>query len=261
MQAQEQCIDMLISGPAIEPDRRGEAEAFAEAPPGSFPLRRSRVHEPEAPSKEDSPSEETTATTGAPPKEAPPVGYTAELLAPRAADGWRSEIARFGVGVGLAALYGVALGSRLGGASLLRHAVGVPAAMVAVAGLGVPALTIVLTLFNAPLDPPRVLSATARAAASSGLVLGGFAPAAALFVTTSASWMTAGLIGALGLVIGGAVGLRRLIGDLWSAVEATDDLSTRGAAAVAFVGFTIFALALAARIWFVSLPLLRGGVL
>jgi hypothetical protein len=194
-----------------------------------------------------------------PPPANAPTGFTAALLSTSASD-LRSEVYRFGVGVGLAALYGVALGAREGGVSLFKHAIGAPAAMVAVAGLGVPALTIVLTLFNAPVEPSRVLAASSRAAASTGLVLGGFAPAAALFVTTSASSATAAVLGALGLIIAGSIGLRRLLGDLWTSISRTEDVATRGAAAAAFLGFTVFAVALAARVWWVALPLLKGGL-
>jgi hypothetical protein len=187
------------------------------------------------------------------------LGFTAALLAPTNTFRLRAEAERFGIGVGLAALYGLALGARHGGLSLFKHAVGVPAAMIAVAGLGVPALTIVLTLFDAPIAPPRALSAAARAAATTGLVLGGLAPSAALFVITSDSWITAALLGALGLVIGGAIGLRCLIRDLTDALGEAS-LMTKTASAAALLGFTLFAVALAARVWWSSLPILRGGV-
>jgi hypothetical protein len=185
--------------------------------------------------------------------------WTANLLAVGAPSRLGAEISRFGAGLGLAALYGLALGARQGGLSLFRHAVGVPAAMVAVACLGVPALTIVLTLFNAPISPSRALSAAARAAAASGLVLGGLAPAAALFVVTSGSTGAAAIMGLLGLAVGGVIGMRVLIRDLKSALQGEQNAMTWAASGFALVGFAIFAVALALRVWWSSLPILNGG--
>jgi hypothetical protein len=260
VQAQAQCIDGFIEAPAAEPDRREELSV----PEGAFPVRSSGAGGTYAPTSTPAPapaSAPPSADIAAEPRSAgAPVGFTAALLSTSAPLSLRSEVYRFGVGVGLAALYGVALGAREGGVSLFKHALGAPAAMVAVAGLGVPALTIVLTLFNAPVEPSRVLAASSRAAASTGLVLGGFAPAAALFVTTSASSATAAVLGALGLIIAGSIGLRRLLGDLWTAISRTDDVATRSAAFAAFLGFTVFAVALAARVWWVALPILKGGL-
>jgi hypothetical protein len=185
--------------------------------------------------------------------------WTATLLSPIARPHLIAEAGRFGAGLGLAALYGLALGARQGGVSLFKHALGVPAGMVAVACLGVPALTILLTLFNAPLAPPRALSAASRAAAASGLVLGGLAPAAALFVVTSESPATAAIMGLLGLAVGGVIGLRVLLRDLKSALESDENLMTRAASGFVLIGFAAFAVLLALRVWWSSLPILKGG--
>lgn len=198
------------------------------------------------------------APASRPAAEAPPDCWAASLLAADRPFNWRNELSRFGVGIGLAALYGIALGTRQGGASFFRHALGVPAAMIAVGALGVPALTIVLTLFNAPLDPSRSFAATSRAAASMGLVLGGLAPAAALFVITSDSRPAAAVLGLAGLVLAGSIGLKRLIDDLRASMAGEDPL-VKTACAAAFLGFAVFALALAARVWWGTLPLLNGG--
>ncbi|WP_437730013.1 hypothetical protein [Sorangium sp. So ce1335] len=187
-------------------------------------------------------------------------GWTAALLAERSPALLRDDLSRFGVGVGLASLYGLALGARQGGVSLVQHAAGVPAAVIAVACLGVPALLIVLTLFDAPLDPPRALSATARAAAATGLVLGGLAPAAALFVVTSASDLTAALMGLLGLAVAGALGVHVLLRDLRAALQRDGGLLLAGQGA-ALLGFAGFAVALALRVWWGTLPILKGGAL
>lgn len=205
----------------------------------------------------------SASCTGDAPHESDEIGaksnWTATLLAASSRSGLRAEASRFGAGIGLAALYGLALGARQGGASLVRHAVGVPAAMIAVACLGVPALTIVLTLFNAPISPSRALSAASRAAAASGLILGGLAPAAALFVVTSASTTAAAVMGLLGLAIGGVIGLRFLLRDLKSAMQGELRALTWAASSAALLGFAVFATALALRVWWSSLPILRGG--
>ncbi|MCK6586350.1 MAG: hypothetical protein L6Q76_02085 [Polyangiaceae bacterium] len=187
--------------------------------------------------------------------------WTKNLLAPSSDTGVRfiAEAGRFGAGLGLAAVYGLALGARQGGASLFKHAAGVPAGMIAVACLGVPALTILLTLFNAPLAPPRALSAASRAAAATGLVLGGLAPAAALFVVTSESSSTAAVMGLLGLAVAGVIGLRVLLRDLKAALESDENLMTRAASGFVLVGFAAFAVLLALRVWWSSLPILNGG--
>jgi len=190
--------------------------------------------------------------------------WTAALLAPATSitltkTQFITEAGRFGAGLGLAAAYGLALGARQGGASLFKHAAGVPAAMIAVACLGVPALTILLTLFNAPLAPSRALSAASRAAAASGLVLGGLAPAAALFVVTSESRATAAIMGLLGLAVGGVIGLRVLLRDLKAALQTEENLMTRAASGFVLVGFAAFAVLLALRVWWSALPILNGG--
>ncbi|XYH93147.1 hypothetical protein ACMHYB_35495 [Sorangium sp. So ce1128] len=203
----------------------------------------------------------TAGASAAPTAPAGHAGWTASLLAERPAPDPRGDLSRFGVGVGLASLYGLALGARQGGVSFAHHAAGVPAAMVAVACLGVPALTIVLTLFDAPLDAPRALSATARAAAATGLVLGGLAPAAALFVVTSASDLTAALMGLLGLAVGGAIGVHVLLRDLRAALQREGGRLLLAGHGAALLGFAGFAVALALRVWWGTLPILNGGVL
>ncbi|AUX44298.1 uncharacterized protein SOCE26_057620 [Sorangium cellulosum] len=223
-----------------------------------------REHPPAAPSTDPADGSRASASAAAPPDPSAPApssppSWTASLLAELPPERLRDSLSRFGVGLGLASLYGVALGARRGGVSLVEHAVGVPAAMVAVACLGVPALTIVLTLFNAPLDPPRALSATARAAAATGLALGGLAPAAALFVVTSETRATAAIMALLGLAAGGAIGLRVLLRDLKAALGRDGNVLGRAASGAAFLGFAAFAVALSLRVWLDALPLFNGG--
>jgi hypothetical protein len=187
-----------------------------------------------------------------------PASWTAALLSDQGDFSVAREAARFGVGIGLAALYGVSLGARQGGRAFFAHAAGVPAALLAVSALGVPALYIVLALFDAPIAPPRVASAAARAAARSGLLLAGLAPAAALFVVSSDRPETAAVAGALGLFVAGALGLHGLLRELRGSLKDAP-LTTRATAGLAFLGFGVFAVALAARIWWATLPLIGGA--
>ncbi len=167
------------------------------------------------------------------------------------------EAVRFAKGLGLAATYGVALGARHGGRSFLLHAAFVPSAIVAVAAVGVPALYIALGLLDAPIDHARIASASARAAARTGLVLAGLAPAAALFVVTSAAPGSAALAASAGLFVAGLIGLRSLRAEVSAALEAAP-ARMRLLAALTTTGFSLFAVALAARIWTSALPLLGG---
>jgi hypothetical protein len=183
---------------------------------------------------------------------------TASLLAEDEVFSPKREASRFATGLGLAALYGLALGTRQGGKAFLTHAAFVPAALAAVVGLGVPALYISLALFDAPIEPPRAIAAAARATARTGLVLAGLAPAAALFVVSSDAAGSAAGSAIVGLVVAGAIGLARMMGDLHGALDKAP-AATRAKADLAFIGFAVFAVALSARIWWAALPLLRGG--
>lgn len=183
---------------------------------------------------------------------------TASLLAEDEVFSPKREASRFATGLGLAALYGLALGTRQGGKAFLTHAAFVPAALAAVVGLGVPALYISLALFDAPIEPPRAIAAAARAVARTGLVLAGLAPAAALFVVSSDAAGSAAGSAIVGLVVAGAIGLARMVGDLHGALDKAP-AATRAKADLAFIGFAMFAVALSARIWWAALPLLRGG--
>jgi hypothetical protein len=181
-----------------------------------------------------------------------------DLVDPGAGVPLPREAGRFAVGLGLAAIYGVALGTRAGGSALLGHAIGVPAAILAAFGLGTPALTIALALFDAPVEPPASAAAAARGVAAAGIVLAGFAPAAALFVVTSERPGAAALAAGAGLAAGLVLGLARFYREIAPAL-ARAPLATRGASAAAFAGFVVFAVAVAARVSAALLPVLGGA--
>jgi hypothetical protein len=190
-----------------------------------------------------------------------PPGWGALLVgdgADVAASASGAELLRFAAGLGLATVYGLALGARTGGAALLSHALGAPAALCVVGGVGVPAFAIVLALMNAPVDGRRLVAVTARAVGATGLVLAGLAPAALLFALTSGTHDAAAGSAILGLWLAGLLGLTRLLGGLRAALSGADS-ATRLLALFASVGFGLFAIALAARVWSASLPALAFG--
>ncbi|MFT3773428.1 MAG: hypothetical protein QM820_49255 [Minicystis sp.] len=211
----------------------------------------------------DGPPAAQPAASAVPPIPAPPPAplpnsWTSNLLAVDAEPSVRREAARFGIGLGLAALYGLALGARQGRLAFLMHAAGVPAALLVAFGVGIPALYIFLALVDAPVVLASIAAAATRATATAGLVLAGLAPAAALFVVTSERPGAAALAAGVGLAVGGAFGLGNVVSDLRKSVEGAR-ASVRMAADLAFGGFGIFAIVVSLRVWVSLLPVLGGG--
>ncbi|MFO0756528.1 MAG: hypothetical protein U0359_08565 [Byssovorax sp.] len=232
---------------------------------GAFPLPRAEAPEAEPARPEIDLSSNDSAASAAvdpaavdPAAPVSPPSFSADLLAEDPDFSALRELRRFATGLGLSALYGLSLGARQGGKAFFHHAAGVPAALLAVAALGVPALYITLALFDAPIEPPRAIRAAARATAQAGLTLAGLAPAAALFVVSSDLPHTAAIAGAFGLVIGGVFGLRVLFAEVRAALREAR-VSLKLTAALGCAGFGLFAVALAARIWTSALPLIGGG--
>jgi hypothetical protein len=201
------------------------------------------------------PAEEAAPAPAAP---AAQPSWTAWLLAPDARPSLRREAVRLAAGFGLASIYGAALGTRAGGGALAVHALGVPAALLAAFGLGTPALYIALAISDAPVEPQAAAAAASRGVATAGLVLAGFAPAAALFVVSSERPGAAALAAGAGLAAGIALGLRALLGELWIALAEAPP-ATRGASGAAFAGFVVFAAAVAGRVAAVLLSVLGGA--
>lgn len=201
------------------------------------------------------------ASVSSRPPPAPPfpmgAGWTAWLLDDARPRSIAVEVQRLGAAMGLAAIFGLAIGGRDGGVAMLAHAAGVPAALAAVALLGAPSLHIILALFDAPVKPLETLAATARAAATAGLVLAGTAPAAALFVVTSEEIGAARASAMVGLAVAGLLGLRRWFRDMRTAVTPADS-ATRHATVLVLAGFVVFAVVLASRVWAHTLPLFGG---
>lgn len=165
---------------------------------------------------------------------------------------------RTAIGLAMASIAGLAMGARDGVVAMAVHAAGVPIALAAVSALGVPSLYVVLALFDAPIDPRASAAAAARGMAAGGLVLAGLAPAIALFVVTSDSAEAAAGAAIAGLAIGGAIGLGHVVAAVNDALGEADS-ATRVMAKLVLAGFSVFAIALSARVWGALLPVLVGG--
>ena len=167
------------------------------------------------------------------------------------------ELARLGAGLGLAALYGLALGARTGGMALVQHALGASAGLAAVGVLGIPALFVLLALVDAPVSPSAMLSAGARSLASAGFVLAGLAPSAALLAVTIESADAAAFVTRAGLTLAGGIGLYQLLSSVRAMLGELPPLARYKCNAL-LCGFSLFAIMLAARVWH-ALPILKGA--
>jgi hypothetical protein len=214
---------------------------------GAFPIPERLFEGPAALGAEPS----LPASSAAPPAQQP----ATDLLASSRSFSPRDEAARAGVGLALAAVYGLALGARTGGASLLWHGFGVPAALGVSLGIGVPALYIGLALLDAPVDLPQALRAASRATATTGLVLAGLAPAALLFVISSELPGAAALAALVGLRGGFALGLACVYRELFAELPGAWG-PLRVAATFSFGLFAAFAATVALRVGWALLPLL-----
>ena len=168
------------------------------------------------------------------------------------------ELARRGAsGLGLAALYGLAIGARQGGPLLLAHALGVPLGLFLLALVGGPCLFVFLALFRANVDGPALAHAFAGGVGSAGLLLAGLAPAAALFVVSSETPQAAAYAVLFGLVLAGGLALARIVWDILRGAWMGGSLSSMAALGITG-GLALFAVLLEARIWSAMLPVLGG---
>ncbi|MGH7296441.1 MAG: hypothetical protein ACRELB_15995 [Polyangiaceae bacterium] len=168
---------------------------------------------------------------------------------------WAAEFMRLLIASGLASAFGVALGLRHGGMTLLQGALGAPAGILAVAAVAVPAFAIVLALANAPLQAMQLAQATTRAAMRAGLFLAGVAPAAALLVVTVEDATTVDALGFGGLAFAGWIAASSFSAELRPARRSAPAV-TRALLSVALPAFLLFAAVLAARVWWLALPVL-----
>lgn len=164
------------------------------------------------------------------------------------------EAGRVGSGLALAAVYGLSLGARLGVRGMAEHGVGVPVALFAVGVVGGPAFYVALAHAGVDVNPPILIGSLARGIATSGLVLAGLAPALLLLGVTCEGQGTAAFYGAVGLAVGGALGLRAMFQGLEAHQQAH-----RLAQRLPRILFALFACVFCWRIWGTALPILGGG--
>jgi len=141
--------------------------------------------------------------------------------------------------------------------ALVQHALCASAGLAAVGLLGLPALFVLLALVNAPVSPSAMLSAGARSLASAGFVLAGLAPSAALLAVTIESPDAAAFVTRAGLTLAGGIGLFQLTSAVRAMLQALP-AESRWKCQALLVGFSLFAIMLAARVWY-SLPILQGA--
>jgi hypothetical protein len=139
--------------------------------------------------------------------------------------------------------------------SIVVGALGAPAGILAVAAVAVPAFAIVLALANAPLDMMDLAHATSRAAARAGLLLGGLAPGVALLVVSCEETVSVSFFGFGALLLAGGIAANAFANELRPRLASAPGRA-RILLAVAMPVFLLFAATLAARVWWLALPML-----
>jgi len=174
------------------------------------------------------------------------------LLEPEPADLAR-DARRFAAGLALSSIFGLAVGSRFGTASMAVHAVGMPLAIVVVALFGTPAFFVGILHGGLDLDARTLASSVARGAATTGLVLAGLAPALALYALSAEEARSVAVLVALALGLAALLGQRAMFRSL------PEEAGLRGARVFALrVAFGVFAAVLAGRVWWQVLPVFGG---
>jgi hypothetical protein len=174
------------------------------------------------------------------------------LLEPEGADLGR-DARRFLSGLSLAGVFGLALGSRFGAASMAAHAVGVPLGIALVVLLATPAFYVGVLHGGVELEARALASTMARGVATAGLCLAGLAPAMALFALSAEASSSVAWLAWLGLTVAGFLGQRAT----FRALPREAPLSDWRVVSLRF-GFAVFAALLAWRIWWLVLPIFGG---
>jgi hypothetical protein len=229
----------------------------ADAAPARFPPSPSSAPDPSLPpaSAHAHPPAPSPAPPAPPPPPARPLTRTHQWLGAGDATGWLDEGRRLVLAAALASIFGVAIGLRRGGTAIALAAAGAPAGIVAVAAVAVPAFAIVLALANAPLDMKALARATARAAMRAGMFLAGVAPGMALLAVTCEEAISVSVFALGGLLFAGAVAGSAFAADLRAAI-ASMPRGRRVVLSLAVPAFLAFAAVLAARVWWLALPML-----
>jgi hypothetical protein len=153
------------------------------------------------------------------------------------------------------AMFGLALGARLGALSMVVHAAAVPLGFVAVTLLAVPAFCIGMAHAGVELDVGVVTRSVAQALMGAGRALAGLAPAMLLLAVTCESATSVAFFGVLGLAVASALGMRALFIGL-----ASLESWNRPTAKLLRWAFALFTALLGARIWSALLPMFGGAL-
>lgn len=179
----------------------------------------------------------------------------AALATPEPIDSPRSAgaAARLAAAGGLASLFGAALGARGGGSAIGLHAAMAPVVVLGGFVVGALPLYVLLALADAPVELGGLARALSRGAVATSLILAGLSPLVLLFAVSGETWVAGAVLGWMSLVFALVTGLGAVRRDL--AVGAPG--AGVGAAVIVFAAFAV---TLAMRLAWVSLPALgRGG--
>ncbi len=161
---------------------------------------------------------------------------------------------RLGVGLGLSWVF-AASAAAVSGA--WTATLGMPLMLALVGTLGVPSVVIGLVLSRSDVDARDAARAAVHGIATSGLVLGGLAPATLLYLASSSSNVIRLLVLTASLALAGVVGLARMGHTLLASVEG-GGLRERITAHLLVLGFAAFSGVLALRLWCSLGPALLG---
>lgn len=159
-------------------------------------------------------------------------------------------------GLGSSAAVGLAVAAREGPASMAEHALGSAGVVAGTVVLGVAPLWVFALHLGLELGMEAVVGAVARAVRVTGVVLLGLSPTVALVSVSAESSLSAVVVGALALAVGGGLGLRALSGELRRAIGGAPFAKTRSLEVVV-CGFALLA---AVRLAWALLPLFRQGL-
>lgn len=178
-------------------------------------------------------------------------GWAGRLLARDGGDVATAQ--RLALGLGLSWVFGASAALACGEwlASL-----GVPAMLAIVGSLGVPSVVIGLVLTRSEIDARDAARAAVHGIATTGLVLGGLAPATLLYLASTTHDLVRFLVLSAALAVAGVVGLARMGSSLLASVEG--DGARRAAALVLVLAFAAFSGILALRLWASVGPALVG---
>jgi hypothetical protein len=208
--------------------------------------------DPPLPKDRDTPP---PATPPPPPRGSPKAASLVAKLLDTTGSTWIDEARRLAAAASMAAVFGASLGLRRGGLALAWGPMGAPLGLLAVGALAAPALGILLSLADAPVDALDLARATSRAALKAGLLLAGVAPATALFVVTVEDGITVTIMGFGALILAGTLAARSFRHDL-EPMLARAPLAKRSLVQLSIGAFLLFSGALALRVWSLALPML-----